>query len=131
MDSSTQRSSELVVLLADDEPQVRSVAARALQSAGYGVVEARDGLEAWQRFTRDPDRFGALLTDVVMPRVSGTELAARVHGVRPELPVVLMTGYTPSELLARGREASHGTLVTKPFEASTLIAAMRTALGPG
>jgi CheY-like chemotaxis protein len=131
LDSCTQRLSELVVLLADDEPQVRMMTARTLEFAGYSVVEARDGMDAWQQFHRQPGRFGALVTDVVMPRITGTELAARVHAVRPELPVVLMTGYTPAELLARGLEASHGTLVTKPFNPATLIDAMRAALGAG
>jgi CheY-like chemotaxis protein len=48
--------------------------------------------------------------------------------LRPELPVLLMTGYTPAELLARGLEAEHGALVTKPFDVETLLAAVRKAL---
>ena len=105
------------------------MAARALREAGYAVVEATDGLDAWTLFMRQPGRFHVLVTDVVMPRMPGTESAARVHGVRPDLPVLLMTGYTPAELLARGLEAAHGKLLTKPFLPETLLAAVQKALG--
>jgi DNA-binding response OmpR family regulator len=93
------------------------------------VFEAIDGLDAWTIFMRQPGRFKLLLADVVMPRISGTELAARVRGVRPELPVLLMTGYSTKELLVRGIEAAPGEVVTKPFDADTLIAAVRKAQG--
>jgi CheY-like chemotaxis protein len=122
---------ERVVLLVEDDPAVRSMARRYLGQAGYAVVEAGDGLQAWSRFRRRPDRFDVLLTDVVMPRMPGTELAARVHALRPELPVLLMTGYTPMDLLARGLQATHGMLLTKPFDGETLIAAVRAALEEG
>jgi CheY-like chemotaxis protein len=123
------QSSEIVVLVVDDEPAVRGLASRMLRQAGFTVVEAGDGHEAWTLFQRQPGRFSVLLADVVMPRVPGTELAARVHLVRPELPVLLMTGYTPSDLLARGLQAEHGALVTKPFDPERLLAAVRKALG--
>jgi two-component system, cell cycle sensor histidine kinase and response regulator CckA len=64
-----------------------------------------------------------------MPRMPGTQLAAQVHAVRPSLPVLLMTGYTPADLLARGLEAGHAALVTKPFDGGALVAAVRKALG--
>lgn len=118
-----------MVLQVDDDAAVRAVARRCLQTAGHIVVEAGDGLPAWTRFQRQPDAFDVLLTDVVMPRMPGTELAARVHDVRPELPVVLMTGYTPEDLLARGLEASHGWLLTNPFSPETLLGAVGKALG--
>jgi two-component system, cell cycle sensor histidine kinase and response regulator CckA len=120
---------EVVVLVVDDEAGVRSIAVWTLKAAGYAVVEAGDGLEAWTLFHREPSRYGMLLADVVMPRLPGTELAARVHGVRPELPVLLMTGYTPADLLARGLEATHGDLLTKPFSSETLLKAVWKALG--
>ncbi|MGN6390699.1 MAG: response regulator [Gemmatimonadales bacterium] len=119
---------ERVVLLVEDNPAVRSLARRYLRQAGYAVVEAGDGLQAWTRFHRRPDRFDLLLTDVVMPKMPGTDLAARVHELRPELPVLLMTGYTQSDLLARGLQATHGKLVTKPFQGEALVAAVRAAL---
>src|SRR5690349_4821283 len=117
------------VLVVDDEPGIRSYLARVLRNAGYVIVEAQDGLDAWNQFRRQPDRFDLLLTDVVMPKVPGTELAARVHELRPELPVIIMTGYTPTELLKRGLQASHGELLTKPLDPGRLLATVRKALG--
>ena len=125
-----KRRPEAVLLLADDEPGVRGIAARTLREAGYGVIEATDGVDAWTLFMREPGRFHGLLTDVVMPKMPGTELAARAHRVRPELPVLLLTGYTPAELLARGLEAAHGELLTKPFGPETLLAAVQKLLAP-
>ena len=79
-------------------------------------------------FQRQPNVFDVLVADVVMPRLTGTELADRVHTLRPELPVVLMTGYTRADLLARGLEAEHADLVTKPFNGDALVAIVRKAL---
>ena len=65
-----------------------------------------------------------LLADVVMPQMSGTELAALVAVKLPELPIVLMSGYTNADLFARGLELSHGHLLTKPFDPPTLLRMM-------
>jgi CheY-like chemotaxis protein len=119
------------VLLVDDEIAVRMLTGRCLRGAGYDVVEAADGLQAWTYFQRQPFSIDALLTDVVMPQLTGTELAARVRQRRPELPVVLMSGYSPADLLARGLEASHGVLLTKPFTDDGLLALVRQVLGNG
>jgi CheY-like chemotaxis protein len=116
------------VLLVDDEPEVRLLAARFLDGH-YQVRQAKDGLQAWLEFRRRPFDVDVLVTDVVMPGLSGTELAARVHQVRPDLPIVLMTGYSPAELLARGLEVSHGRILTKPFSQEELLARVGEALG--
>jgi len=93
----------------DDDPGIRQIASTILRDAGYAVIEANDGLQAWTVFGRDPTAFHMLVADVVMPRMPGTELAARVHELHPELPVVLMSGYTNTDLLARGFVPVHGT----------------------
>jgi len=117
------------VLLADDDPAVRFIARRMLEEAGYRVVEARDGVQAWTYFLRDPSAYDALLTDIVMPRMPGTALAARVHSVRPSLPILLLSAYAPTDLLARGLEAPHGEILSKPFGAEQLLAAVRRVCG--
>jgi two-component system, cell cycle sensor histidine kinase and response regulator CckA len=116
-------------LVVDDEVGVRQMAARYLRDAGYSVVEAADGLQAWQYFQRQPSQVDGVVADAVMPRMTGTDLAARLLGARPELPIVLMSGYTPADLLARGLEASLGELLTKPFSRESLLAVVRRALG--
>ena len=118
-----------VVLLVDDDLGVRSVAGRILREAGYVVIEAADGLQAWTLFLREPESFHVVVADVVMPRMPGTELAARIQARRPELPVLLMSAYTDADLTARGLLAAPGTLVTKPFDAATLVASVERALG--
>jgi CheY-like chemotaxis protein len=105
------------------------MATRYLRDAGYSVIEAAGGVEAWQHFQRHPSEIDAAVLDVVMPRMSGTELAARLRGARIDLPIVLVSGYTPADLAARGLDASQGELLTKPFSQETLLAAVRRALG--
>jgi two-component system cell cycle sensor histidine kinase/response regulator CckA len=117
-----------VVLVVDDDLVVRALVVRILRTAGYQVFEAGDGAQAWTHFQRQPTVIDILVADVVMPRMTGTELAARVHTLRPELPVLLMSGYTPTDLLARGLQAEHASLVTKPFNGDALVAAVRKAL---
>jgi two-component system, cell cycle sensor histidine kinase and response regulator CckA len=112
------------LLLVDDEPAVRAVAGRILRAAGYSVHEAGDGVQAWITFQREPSRYDALVTDVVMPRMPGTQLATQIRSARPSLPVLLMSAYSPEDLLARGLEAHHGELLSKPFGAEQLLAAV-------
>jgi two-component system cell cycle sensor histidine kinase/response regulator CckA len=128
MSTPASRLPARTLLLVDDDAAVRAVAGRMLREAGYAVLEASDGLQAWTHFQRDPSRYDALLTDVVMPRMPGTELAARVHSARPSLPVLMMSAFTPADLLARGLEASHGEVVPKPFNADQLLAAVARIL---
>lgn len=116
------------VLVVDDEASVRTLASRMLREAGYDVIEARNGAEAWTYFQRRPNNVDLLLADVVMPGVPGTELAARARGMRPSLPVLLMSGYTPADLLARGLQATHGRIVTKPFDQATLLEQVQAAI---
>jgi CheY-like chemotaxis protein len=116
------------VLVVDDEPAIRALVSHMLRGAGYDVIEAWSGAEAWTYFQRRPHGVDLLLTDVVMPGVPGTELAARARGVRPSLPVLLMSAFTPCDLLARGLEASHGKLLTKPFDQITLLHQVQHAI---
>ncbi len=117
------------LLVVDDEPLVRAPAARLLRRAGYEVIEAQDGREAWICLQRRAWVVDAVLADVVMPGLTGTELAALVRFRRPELPVVLMSSYREDELLGRGLRLSHGLLLTKPFVEATLLSRVREALG--
>ena len=119
------------ILLVDDDRAVRFIATRTLEEAGYLVVETGDGVEALTYFLADPDRFDALVTDIVMPRIPGTLLAARVRAARPSLPILLMSGYSPAEMLDHGVEAPHTYVVPKPFDPDQLLAAVQRILGDG
>ena len=117
------------ILLVDDDRAVRFIATRILEEAGYDVIQAGDGVEALTYFLEDPSRFDALIADVVMPRIPGTLLAARVHATRPSLPILLMSGYSPAEMHDHGVETPHTNLVPKPFDPDQLLAAVRRVLG--
>jgi signal transduction histidine kinase/CheY-like chemotaxis protein len=114
-----------LVLVVDDEEGVRNLASLVLQQAGYEAAPAADGVEGLERFRRSPGAFAAALLDLTMPRMDGLELLAKLHEARPDLPVVLMTGYSASETGSRAEV--NGTL-QKPFTASALLEAIRRAV---
>ncbi|MBM4186662.1 MAG: response regulator [Gemmatimonadetes bacterium] len=115
------------VLVAEDEEAVRIIAARTLTSLGYRVHEARDGLEGLAVFTEHRAEIGLLLTDMLMPGLSGPELAARCRDQRPDLRVVFMSGLAGTEIEPTG-PPSHGPLLVKPFDRSQLAAIVRREL---
>ena len=117
-DISTQGETILVV---EDEPAVRRLTCRILTREGYKVLEAADGPRALDTWDAHPSEIDLLLTDVVMPGMSGKELAERL-GIEP----VFMSGYTDDVMSRHGMDGLR--LVQKPFDAQTLLGAVRSAL---
>ncbi len=113
------------ILLVEDEPDVRHVARRALESRGYRVLCAPNGRAALELARRSPP-FSMLLTDVVMPEMGGPELAAQLEAERPGLPVLFMSGYA-SDAFRDAGEAGRA-LLQKPFTPDELARAVRQAL---
>jgi len=118
----------LTVMVVDDEPAVRQLTGRVLRDAGYATVELTDGQDAWNYLQRAGVPVHALISDVVMPRMTGTELVARLFDSRPALPIILMSGYSTRELRARGLAPSPVPLLTKPFTNEELVAMVRSVL---
>jgi two-component system, cell cycle sensor histidine kinase and response regulator CckA len=116
-----------VVLVVDDESTVRRFARRVLIEHGYDVHEASDGSEALEVVGSLYDRLDVVVSDIVMPRVNGVELLRQLAMVRPELPVILMSGYAGPQLAERGIEAPC-SILTKPFSAETLVAEVRRCI---
>jgi CheY-like chemotaxis protein len=114
------------VLVVEDEPPVRRVTRRMLEAHGFRVLEAGSALEALRRLQED-EAVDVVLTDVVMPHMSGTELAAAVLALRPHLPLVLMSGY--ADVQRTSPEGRH--VVQKPFTADALLASIHEALSRG
>jgi two-component system cell cycle sensor histidine kinase/response regulator CckA len=115
------------VLVVDDEPAVRAVAARILERGGFRVLQAPDGAGALELV----DRHGppqVVLTDLMMPGVGGAELARRLKERWPALPIVFMSGYSPEELHRQGATVSEGELIQKPFTPDALVAGVAAAL---
>ena len=116
------------VLLVEDEDDVRALAREVLQRQGYTVVEAPDGAQALALFEQDGARIDFILTDVVMPRMSGRELVDRVRASRPSMPVLYMSGYTEDAILRHGVRDASMLLLSKPFAPAELIGKVREVL---
>ena len=107
------------VLLAEDEPSIRAMVGRLLKGMGCSVVDAANGEEALRAFSAAPHTFDVLLTDIVMPIMSGNELAQAVTSIRPEIPVVFMSGYV-DEADAPFELQGPQYFLPKPFKRATL-----------
>jgi PAS domain S-box-containing protein len=106
------------ILVVEDHEDVRTYVAHTLQGSGYRVLTAASGREALQRAERQSDPIHLLLTDVVMPEMTGLELARRLRSIRPDLRVLFMSGYAGPFLT--GEPSSHGALLHKPIHPETL-----------
>jgi PAS domain S-box-containing protein len=112
------------ILLVEDEPVVRGMAQRVLESAGYRVVAAADAEEAERHFASNG--IDLLLTDVLMPGRSGPELSESLRKRKPDLPVIFMSGYVKDE--RRRGQVKDAPFLSKPFTPSTLTAKVREIL---
>jgi signal transduction histidine kinase/CheY-like chemotaxis protein len=124
----TPRTGHATILVAEDEDAVRSMIASALEHWGYTVLAVRSGEEALQEVEANPSEIGVLLTDVVMPGISGLELIKRARQRRPSLRAICMSGYTPLTL-ELGRQTQDVTFMAKPFTLPRLEEAIRELLG--
>ena len=113
------------VLVVEDDPQVRSVTVRALEAAGYRVLVAGHAAEALALARVAPEKLDLLVTDVVMPGPSGTVLATELRRARPDLRVLLVSGYA-REALVTGADGAH--FLQKPFTPAGLQARVREIL---
>ncbi len=116
------------ILLVEDDPLVRSVAARTLRDCGYTVLEAADADEALSRVEQTNTSIDLLLTDVVLPKLGGGELARRLREARPELRVLYTSGFTDNMVAQQGVLASGGAFLSKPYTPSALAAKIRELL---
>jgi PAS domain S-box-containing protein len=116
------------ILLVEDEEVVRRFAADVLRDAGYKVLEASCGEDAL-RIEREHNRpINLLLTDVVMPQMSGRDLAAAIAPLRPTIKVLYMSGYTDRALTHQGVLDPHTAFLSKPFTANALLRKVRAVL---
>ena len=115
-----------MILVVDDEREVRTLVRILVERAGYRVLEAENAevaLDILRQRALEPQ---LLLTDIVMPGMTGLSLAARAHQLRPSLPVIFMTGFA-DEYQA---ELSGSVVVRKPFKAADLLMAIQDVIGP-
>ena len=118
---------ERIVLVEDNEP-LRMGLTRILSRHGYVVVEAADGVEALDLLKPKLPSIDLVITDVIMPRLNGAQLAEALWRLDPELPILFLSGYSGNELASRGIQESEIDLLAKPIEAVDLLLRVRAIL---
>ena len=116
------------ILLVEDEESLRHLARRTLESQGYNILEARDGVAALVVCQRHLPSIDIVVTDVVMPNLSGADLVQRLRLVRPHLKVLYMSGYTDSTAVRHGVEETEVDFIQKPFTPDLLRRSVRELL---
>ena len=116
------------ILLVEDEDAVRTLATRVLRHHGYKVLEARHGQDALDTSRDHPGHIDLLLSDVVLPAMNGRVLAEKLSQYRPDLRVLLMSGYTDDEIVRRGLLEPGVAYLQKPFTPQTLLRIVRGVL---
>jgi CheY-like chemotaxis protein len=112
----------------EDDDTVRSMTRQALQSLGYSVLEARGGNEALRICGSHSGAIDLLLTDVVMPGMSGRQVAEAIAKARPAIRVLYVSGYTDDAVIRHGVRRSEAAFLQKPFTQTALAQRVREVL---
>jgi signal transduction histidine kinase/ActR/RegA family two-component response regulator len=126
--ASVPRGNGETILIVDDEEALVRLGEEVLASLGYEPVGAFGAREALELFGAAPERFDAVLSDVIMPDMSGPELVRELRRVRPRLPVILMSGYGGPDLQAQAQEAAVQAVLMKPLAAAELAQCLAAVL---
>ncbi len=116
------------VLFADDEDIVRKVTRKILEHYGYVVISARDGAEALKVYHEHRDTIDLCIFDVVMPEMNGVELSTKIHEEDPNLPILLSSGYSKSEVIEEAMTRDKVLFIQKPYISGDLIAKVEELL---
>jgi CheY-like chemotaxis protein len=124
------RGGKETVLVVEDQAEVRAYAVAVLKAYGYRAIEAENAGEALLLCERDGQPIDLVLTDVVMPNLSGRELALRLKKLRPGIQVLFMSGYTDEVIVNNGVLEEGAQFIQKPFSPDQLAGKIRAVLGP-
>jgi DNA-binding response OmpR family regulator len=113
----------------EDERMVRELMARGLREAGYRSIEASDGEQALKLVQDSTEPIHLVVSDVVMPGLSGRELGNRLAALRPGVPILYMSAYSSDEVVHRGLLAERDLFVAKPVTPDALVRRVREILG--
>jgi two-component system, cell cycle response regulator CpdR len=116
------------ILIAEDDAVVRALLMRALGEDGHELTETIDGAQALDALNRKDGKFDLLLADVKMPVMDGVTLALAAGRDRPDMPIMLMTGYADQRERAHGLDALVHEVIFKPFSIDQIKVAVREAL---
>jgi len=112
----------------DDEPTIRAILRQGLEIAGFKVLEAGDGVEGFGAFVRHRSAISLVLLDLTMPRMGGEEVFAEIQKLAPEIPVVLMSGYSEQEATSALASTGLAGFLPKPCSIKDALAVVRKAL---
>ena len=125
--SPTEHETRRTILLVEDEDTVRTLVCGMLKRGGFDVIQASDGVSALELLEKQQIQPDLTLTDMLMPRMGGAELARRLSKLQPATPILFMSGY-PADAIVNALYAHPAVLLLKPFSASTLLAKVRELL---
>jgi CheY-like chemotaxis protein len=117
------------LLVVEDESVVRTAAVEFLSGGGYQVISACNGQEALEKVHAHPGKIHLVITDLVMPDMSGTKLAEMLASIRPESKVLFVSGYSEDEVLKQGVPDPANNFLQKPFSFQALGNKVRNLLG--
>lgn len=116
------------LLIVEDDKAVRELAERIFRERGYRVTVNAEGTEALRAFAAAPDQIDMVVTDLIMPGMSGRELVQALHQIRPDLKALYVSGYTEDEIVRRGLHDPTVAFLQKPFTADVLLEKVRALL---
>jgi PAS domain S-box-containing protein len=117
------------ILVVDDEEMLVRLAEEMIAGLGYEAIGFTSPIEALQAFRSDPERFSAVLSDETMPGMTGSQLAEKIAAIRPDVAIILMSGYAGPTLAARAHAAGARDVLAKPLQAADIARALANALG--
>jgi CheY-like chemotaxis protein len=118
-------SKAMLILVVEDQHHIRFMLSALLRKLGYDVIEAHDGLEAWD-FVQYRQHIDLIITDIWMPGIDGIELLKAVKALKPHITFIMLTAYLDRKEIALQEGAAH--FIAKPFDAAELIQVVKTCL---
>lgn len=128
--SPAPREKRGTVLLVDDEELVRGVAEKMLELAGFSVLTAEDGPQAVACFREHAGEIACVVLDYTMPNMTGDEVFRELRALRPDVRVLLTSGYSAQDAFSRGAQDGLAGFLQKPYDSDTLVRAVAAAIGP-
>jgi CheY-like chemotaxis protein len=122
------RGGNEVILVAEDNKEVRQIVTTVLRDFGYQVIEAVDGVEAVEKFKEQGETVDLLLLDIIMPRKNGKEAYTELKEIRPDIPAIFMSGYTGDILSKKGISREGIPVISKPIAIEKLLRSIREML---
>jgi CheY-like chemotaxis protein len=127
-ESDLPRGDGETVMIIDDEHALADLAQEMLAELGYETIAFNSGVDALAAYEKDPARFDAILSDELMPQLTGTQLTARLRHARATLPILIISGYGGPDFENRAREAGVDRLLRKPYQKRDLAEALAIVL---